>query len=950
MSFAPAEEFRFGPFCLLPDHSVLLKDGEPVRLGSRATEILTLLVRNAGMLVTKAQILEQVWPDTIVVEANLSVHMSALRRALDDVDAASPYIVTIPGRGYRFTAGVSADLQENPYQAVANAPPSNLPLLLTRLIGRSETLDALDRQLAEQRLVTIVGTGGVGKTALALNAAERQLGRWRDGVWIADFASLADADLVPAALATVLGLEVRSSNPVPGLISALTDKEMLLLLDNCEHVIEAVAMIANALLQSARSVAILATSREPLTIPGENVLRLEPLSVPPETEIVGAREALHYAAIELLSERARAIDAVFVLGDEDALAASLICRKLGGVPLAIEFASALVPIFGLRGLSTRLDDRLRLLGDGHRSALPRHRTLTAALDWSYQLLEPSEQRVLRRLAIFTGGFTIEAATAVMGPDVDETEVAEIVARLVRKSLVSPDMRDARLRFRLLETTRAFALLALEEAREGAAASRLHAEYYARVLHGDGELSPASDDYGAFVPDLDNIRAALRWATSAGGNIPTALAIGAGALPIWFGLSLLTECGTRMSALMDGLDPSHRQSPHGAAIDIAIQATGIFTFGAPDASYRDWTERERMAANENDLIERVRLLLGRWTYNIRMPDYELADEQSMTMEEVARSGTGMPATGDAPLAFLVDPAHLVATASWARGTTLHHVGDLAAARTYLERFLDQETPAMRSFFMAITGFDRRASVLGLLGNLKCVAGDVDAGLEDTCTGIAEARTTGKALPLCEALQWGCFTMLLMAEPETDVGLLIDELLRTAKNHSLYSHFGVALCLKGYQFAAAGKHERAIDLLRQGLVQLREAHYGPFDPFFVGILGTSLAAVGQVREAQRSIETFEEARETHHGFCGPELLRRKALLAAISGNPDLAEAGLKTARDDAVQQGAQLWQWRAGSDLAALYQARERLDQTLRERETLTQAISGQIQSRVPRPHW
>ena len=949
MSFAPAEEFRFGPFCLLPDHSVLLKDGEPVRLGSRATEILTFLVRNAGMLVTKTQIFEQVWPDTVVVEANLSVHMSALRRALDDADPASPYIVTIPGRGYRFAAGVAAERLEAPYQAEANATPNNLPLLLTRLIGRSDVLQALDRQLAEQRLVTIVGTGGVGKTALALNAAERQLGRWRDGVWIADFASLADAELVPAALATVLGLEVRSSNPVPALISALAEKEMLLLLDNCEHVIEAVAMISNAMLQSARSVTILTTSREPLTIPGENVLRLEPLSVPPETEIVGAQEALHYAAIELLSERARAIDAGFELGDEDALAASLICRKLGGVPLAIEFASALVPIFGLRGLSTRLDDRLRLLGDGHRSALPRHRTLTAALDWSYQLLEASEQRILRRLAVFTGGFTIEAATAAMASDVSEAEMAEIVARLVRKSLVSPDMRDTRLRFRLLETTRAFALVALEVALESAEASRLHAEYYARALHGDGELSPASDDYRAFVPDLDNIRAALRWATSASGDVPTALAIGAGALPIWFGLSLLTECGTHMTALMDGLDARHRQSPHGAAIDIAIQATGIFTFGAPDASYRDWTERERLAANENDLIERVRLLLGRWTYNIRMPDYDLADEQSLTMEAVARSGAAT-LVGDAPLAFLVDPAHLQATASWARGTTLHHIGDLSAARACLERFLGEETAAMRSFFMTITGFDRRSDVYGLLSIAKCLQGEVENGLGDAETALREARSTGKALPLCEALQWSCFTMLVMGEPVSQLGRLINELLDTSKNHSLFSHLGVALCMKGCLAAAAGRHERATELLQQGLTQLHEAHYGPFDPIFAGVLGTSLAATGQLRDAQRSIEIFEEARGTHHGFCGPELLRRKALLTALAGNPDLAEAGLRTARDEAARQGAQLWQLRAGSDLAALYQARERPEEARREREALTDAISGELRSRGARWSW
>ncbi|NMN07357.1 MULTISPECIES: winged helix-turn-helix domain-containing protein [unclassified Novosphingobium] len=949
MNFPAVEEFTFGRFRLFPERQMLLRDEEPVRLGSRATEILSLLVRHAGALVSKAQIMEKVWPDTTVVEANLSVHMSALRRALTDDTSASPYIVTVPGRGYRFTAAVGQGQQDRPVPEPAAARSNNLPLLLTRLIGRSDALQALNELLASQRLVTVVGTGGVGKTALALNVAERKLANWRDGVWIADLASLADADMVPAAIATVLGLEVRSTNPVPALISALADKQMLLLLDNCEHVIEAAAMIAHAILQSARSVTILATSREPFTIPGEHVLRLDPLGVPPETELVGAREALHYAAIELLSERAAAVESSFALGDEDALAASLICRKLGGVPLAIEFASALVPIFGLRGLATRLDDRLRLLG-GHRNVQARHRTITAALDWSYQLLAPEEQRALRRLAVFAGGFSIEAANAVLGPGMDEETTAEIISRLVLKSLVSPDVRDANVRFRLLETTRAFALDVLEAAREGPQVSRLHAEYFARVLHGEGSSSPANDDYAAFVPELDNIRAALRWAMSPSGDVTTALAIGAGALPIWFGLSLLTECGTRMTALMDGLDPLQRQTPHGAAIDIAIQATGIFTFGAPDGSYRDWTERERIAADGNLLIERVRLLLGRWTYNIRMPDYALADEQSRALIDIAEAQSEPPETGEAPLALLVDPAHMHATAAWARGTTLHHMGEMAAARACLERFLLRETPQMRAFFMTITGFDRRSDVLGLLSIAKCLQGEVDQGLADAAEAVREARATRKALPICEALQWACFSMVLMGEPSSATSILVGELLGTAKTHSLNSHYGVALGLKGCLIASSGQHERAIELLRSGLGQLNEAHYGPFDPFFTGVLASSLSAIGELREAQHCVARFEMDRQTPHGFCGPDLTRRRALLAALAGQADLAERLLRAAIDEAIEQGTLLWRLRAGRDLAALYEAQERQEAADAERQKLSLPATEPLRSREAQLLW
>lgn len=948
MNYPPTEEIRFGPFCLLPGRAVLLRNEEPVRLGSRAAEILVLLARNAGKLVTKAEIINEVWPDTIVVEANLSVHMSALRRALDDDSVASAYIATVPGRGYRFVAPVIVESNGAPHPGTESDRPSNLPLLMTRLIGRSEIIEALQARLPAQRLTTIVGTGGVGKTALALNVAERELGRWRDGVWIADFASLADADLVPSAVATILGLEVRSSNPMPAIISALADKEMLLLFDNCEHVIEAVATIAYGILQSARSVSIIATSREPMTIPIETVFRLDPLGVPPENELVGAQEALHYSAVQLLCERARAVDSEFALADDDALAASLVCRKLGGVPLAIEFASALVPIFGLKGLSTRLDDRLRLLSDGHRNVLPRHRTLTAALDWSYQLLEGQDQRIFRQLAVFSGGFTIEAAAAVAGYGADDA-VAETIARLVRKSLVAPDLRDARLRFRLLETTRAFAIGALEQAGETAEATRRHADYFVRALHGSGEFAPASEDHVPFVLELDNIRAALRWATSPDGDIGVALAIGAGALPIWFGLSLLTECGTRMNALMDALDPALRESPYGSAIDIAIQATEIFTVGARDTSYQDWTERQQSAMDRDQLLERVRLLLGRWTYNIRMPDYDLADQQARELEALAQL-TEIVNPDDMPLAFLVDRAHLGATASWARGTTVHHMGDLASARIYLEKFLVEETPAMRAFFMTITGFDRRSDVYGLLSIAKCLQGEVAEGLADARTAISEARSTKKALPICEALQWSCFTMLLMNQPATVLTPLVDEMLKTSKNHSLFSHYGVALCLKGCLAAASGRHESAVERLRAGLSQLESAHYGPFDPFFVGVMASSLMTLGRTSEARESMAEFEQRRVTHNGFCGTEYSRRKALLTVLTGNPAAAEAELRSARNEAIRQGAQLWHLWAGSDLVAFYDGRQRTSEARQARDDLEKMVSSDLVAQGAIARW
>jgi predicted ATPase/DNA-binding winged helix-turn-helix (wHTH) protein len=939
MSLSRIGEYRFGPFRLLPDQSVLLRGDEPVRVGSRALGVLALLVKNPGSLITKQEIMDEVWPDSVVLDANLAVHMSALRRALEDDDPTSPLIVTVPGRGYRFAIAVTSSPKEGPYKAVM-AGGSNLPLLLTRLIGRAEEVRKLATDLPLHRLLTIVGTGGVGKTSLALYAPEQQLHRWHDGVWIADFAAIADADLVPAVLATVLGLEVRSSNPIPALAAALADKEMLLLFDNCEHLVEPVAMLVNAILQSARSVAILATSREPFAVPGESVLRLEPLGLPPVTDLVGAREALAYGAIELLSERSRALDPDFELGDEDALAASLICRKLGGVPLAIEFASALVPIFGVRGLAARLDDRLRLLGDGHRSTLPRHRTLNAALDWSFQLLDPDDRLLLRRLAVFSGGFTIEAAAAVFGTDRGEVATAEAIARLVRKSLVSPDIRGSILRFRLLETTRAFALDALESDGDLAETEDLHARHFARAVNGEEGRPAASADHVPFTPDLDNIRTALRWAMSEQGDLDLALSLGSGALPIWLGHSLLTECGTRMTALMDRVDPAVRRTPQGAAIDIAIQATGIFTYGDHDKNYSDWSAREQAATQSDDLIDQVRLLLGLWSHNIRLPDYALADKQSVRLNRYADEADAWAPQGDAPLAFLIDEGQLRAMALWARGTSLHHIGQLRAARQCFEQFLACETPAMRTFFMTITGFDRRSDAIGLLGLTKCLQGDVGAALLDARSCIAEARSTGKALPLCEGLQWGCVIMLLLGEPVARLTPLVDELVSTARNHSLLSHYGVGLGLEGCLAASAGRPQEAIGLIAQCLDQLVEAHYGPFDPFFVGELAAAHAASGDVPEAHNCIAAYERRRKTPDGFLGPELLRRKAMVSSLLGETGAAETALRSALDLASAQGAQLWRWRAGNDLAALIH--------LGERPADAEALRRELAVTVPEP--
>lgn len=453
---SPERAISFGPFRLLPARQLLLEDETPVRLGSRSLEILTALVERGGELVSKNELMTRVWPDTVVDENSLRVHIASLRRALGDGQPGRRYVTNIPGRGYRFVAPV--DLSESDGM---HAPKStetgrahNLPISQARAVGRGNTIGALLDQLPSRRLITIVGAGGIGKTTVALELAEALLQAYEDGVWFVDLAPLGDARLVPSTLASALGIAVEAENTVSRLIDLLRHKKMLVVLDSCEHVVAAAAALAEQLLAGVPDIHILATSREPLRADGERVHRLSPLEIPPDPTGLSASEAISYSSVQLFVERAAASVDGFQLGDDEAPIVADICRKLGGVALAIELAAARIDAFGIRQLAVLLDDRLRILNQGRRTAQPRHRSLDAALDWSYEFLPETERVVLRRLSILPNAFTLDAAIAVAG--YDNTDIVDSIGNLVAKSLISADLGGAVVYYRLLDTTRAYA--------------------------------------------------------------------------------------------------------------------------------------------------------------------------------------------------------------------------------------------------------------------------------------------------------------------------------------------------------------------------------------------------------------------------------------------------------------------------------------------------------------
>jgi predicted ATPase/DNA-binding winged helix-turn-helix (wHTH) protein len=457
------DEISFGPFRLLPGRRLLLECDNPVHIGSRALDLLIALVERHGEPVSKSELIAKVWRHTFVDEGNIKVQIAALRRALADGQAGTRYISAVAGHGYCFVAPISriAATAEHLGQRLTNVPQP-----LTQLIGRDDLLRTLSAHFARHRLVTLIGPGGIGKTSAAVATAAGLVGNYAHGVWHVDLTSISDPLFLPAAVGSTIRRDVFGKDSSADLFSFLSNKRLLLVLDNCEHIIDATATLALQVLRAAPHVQILATSREALSVEGEQLLHVQPLEFPLASSALRAADALGFTAIQLFVERAANNLGDFRLRDPDTPVVIEICRKLDGIPLAIELAAASLDALGLRGVLARLDDPLQLPAARRRTAASRHRSLRALLDWSYHLLTEEEKRVLRRLSAFPGSFTMKAATAAASEaSLVESEVVDRVVALVAKSLVLAAGSGSEIRMRLLATTRAYAFAKLAECGE-----------------------------------------------------------------------------------------------------------------------------------------------------------------------------------------------------------------------------------------------------------------------------------------------------------------------------------------------------------------------------------------------------------------------------------------------------------------------------------------------------
>jgi predicted ATPase/DNA-binding winged helix-turn-helix (wHTH) protein/Tfp pilus assembly protein PilF len=894
----------------------LLASGVAVPIGARAFEIIEVLVRSANELVTKTDLMDRIWPGAIVGENTLQVHISAIRKALGPDRAM---LKTASGRGYRLLGDWTPRQQGSGIAPVASPPmrepgaplANNFPLIVGQLIGRAAAVRHVRDLVSAYRVVTLTGPGGIGKTSLAIVASRSLLANFDGGGWFVELASLSNPDLVPSTVASALGLKLSGEVSAESVARAVGAKQLLLVLDNCEHVIDAAASLAERFVGLCPHIAVLVTSREVLRIDGEAVYRVPPLEVP----AIGQETPDHilgHSAVELFITRTNALDVRFSPRAKDLTSVAAICRRLDGIPLAIEFAAASAATLGIEHVAVGLRDRFALLTHGRRTALARQRTLRATLDWSHELLPEAERRLLRRLAVFPAGFTLDAAVAVMtDTGLDAAAVTDGIANLVMKSLVAQDKTSDAPRWYLLETIRAYALEKLVEHGESDTAAGRHAVYFrdfVTPLASGARSSLSEEDLARCVVEIDNVRAALDWSFSSIGDPAIGVDLTVAYAPVWQHLLLVKECRERCERALLSLEPHVTANTRPRMqLQLALAGAMFITLGAAEQAKTILTEALDTADMLNDIDAQARALASLRSLYVHRGEYGPARIVAERIEEIADRS-------DDPVSLRV---------AWRQiGTALLTSGRPREAQQYFERVLRSPIAPGNHHGVIFYNSNDHASARAMLARALWMQGFTERALHEAHASLEELHGADHKLLLCRTLYYGICRIAPMigdfATADREIARLID--IATGLNARFWETAGHFL--KGKLLVERGEFAQGLPVLREAFETCDRTGWRLSYPEFKGALALAHAGLGRLDEALDALEdavvTAGEGKDGQVWYV-PELLRIKGevLLRQAADQSALAAADcFNQAGEMAREQDALFWELRVALSLARL----------------------------------
>ncbi|MBW5438937.1 hypothetical protein FXB41_30500 [Bradyrhizobium canariense] len=907
----------FGNFRLDRARRLLTKDGKPVRIGSRALDLLIVLIDRAGEVVSRRELVDLAWRGVAVDDAGVRVHIASLRRVLGDGRDGARYIVNVSGVGYSFVASVTREATEAPSLPTASPAPrltGRVPPPPRLLVGRDDVVNSLVELLLERRFVSIVGSGGIGKTTTATAVADRLRAEFGDdNIAFVDLGAVSDPERIPEAIISAIGCRIGGADPVEEILNFLTGRRVLIIFDSCEHLLDSTSGLAARLFQQAPAVHLLTTSREALRVDGETIHLLSPLACPME-ECPTAAQALATPAVQLFLDRAKFSGFNGELSDIEAPIVSGICRRTDGIALAIEMAASRVGTYGISGVANLIVGNVDLGLVGRRDAAPRHRTLESMLDWSFRLLNREEQRVLSALSMLVGLFTMDAACSITNNgDHDSANVSRTIMSLIDRSLVWVHREGDTVFYRLPDTTRAYAAAKLAETEQTESIAARHALYFSKLFKATALEHGTYADIGRHAPHVGNLRKALEWTFSNEKSRPLGVQLAADTAPLFLGLWLLNECRHWSQLALSFKDDLGEIPESEARLQEALAVSTMYTLGnTPEV--RNALERGLVLSEAlGQAPQQLRLLGDLALFFNRTGDFGAA------LAAVKRSGA---------IAERSDSPEDRINAEWLMAASSHMAGDQLATIAHYERGSRLEATTGRAK-INLFGYDDRLRAQISLARCVWLRGSPDSACKLAIKAMDDAAEISLPSNYTMAITHSV-PVLLWSGNTVESALYIERLLVHAERLSIKTHTSAALALRGEWLLMTGDFSTGVETLRQALERLSRERLHMLTPTASIALADGLSQCGNHDEARATIDgALSSAREMNQQFYLPSLLRTQGQIILRSPQPDFesAESSLRKSIEIAGMQASPGWELKAAVPLARLLIQTRRIHEAL-----------------------